>query len=209
MPLNLGLFLFLAVGVLIFFIAYSVHKSSKKAFLLAKDSIESKGYCVGEVYMKPFGTSTRIWGVFPSPVSVYIQFSNLDPVQSIAGELGIADIKVGDLVFDRAFVVRSNEPKRAHEILDENIRKKLLSMRRVRYRTGSVISLLGVDYSGIAQDDDLRYLWSIEVPGTNESHDIPSLLQFVQSINQRVLKLSEQINDPSKERLKVAFFEGR
>jgi hypothetical protein len=132
----------------------------------AEESLAARGYVVDEARHKPAGHLTRVWGRLSAPTPLYLQISNIDTVSVIAGAFGIADMRIGSADFDDQFVVRSNHRDSAVAIIQRPIQEEFLSYGTIRFRTGSIDSLLGADYfRKVQKDRDVREFWMIEVGG--------------------------------------------
>jgi len=186
-----------------------VLKSTKKRIDQARESLTNNGYVVEDSYFRPIGAMTRVWGKLQAPTSFYIQLSTLDPVQTIAGNLGIADIKIGDPHFDSKYVIRSNFEEGARNLLSNDVKNFLLSFKELRFRTGSIDSLLGADYfPEIKLDRNIRSIWMIETAGKQTEVEIVKLLELGQQLSNLVKKFAKT-GAADKGEFYTGFFEGR
>jgi hypothetical protein len=131
-------------------------RSIKKRVDEARNELKMNGFVKDIATMKPIGTLTRVWGKLPNATPLYLQVSNFDIVSVKVGNSGFFDIKVGDPEFDVTYVVRSNNQDKAIQVLGPNLRKSILEIQDLRFRTGSIISLLGVDYFPEVKEKELR-----------------------------------------------------
>ncbi len=174
----------------------------------AQASLATRGYAVESSSLKPVGQMTRLWAKLERPTALYLQVSNLDPVQNLAGQVGIADMRVGDRDFDASFVVRSSHPELARRVLDSDTRRFLLERGTLRFRTGSIDSLLGADYFPEQRESrDLRDLWMIEVTGKPAEVDENALFALGRRLADATAGAGAEITDQSG--LRTGFFEGR
>jgi hypothetical protein len=171
-------------------------------------SLTTWGYVIEPIYHKPIGDMTRLWAKFDTPTSFYLQISNLDPIQGLVGLVGIADLRLGHPDFDSAFVVRSSHLDQARAILDHNVCSHLLTRGLLRFRTGSIDSLLGADYFPENRlTRDLREYWMLEVEGKPEAVDTDALLALGRRLASAVASAPCLITEPGS--LRTDFFEGR
>ncbi len=173
-----------------------------------KKSLLEKEYVIDYPRHRPLGVLTRIWGMYAEPIPFYIQVSNQDTVSVIAGNLGIADIKIGDSNFDGQFVVRSNDANLATELLSTELRNELLNLENIRFRTGSINTLLTADhFPEIKKDRDLRNVWMIDIAGKLEQSQTDPLLHLAQRISDAVKTISLKFS--AERNLRTKTFEGR
>jgi hypothetical protein len=197
----------LTVVLLIIFIPRLARAMRERADQ-ARASLAARGYVIEPSHLKGTGYLTRLWGKFDTPTAFYWQLSNLDPIQNLAGAAGIADLRVGHPKFDSAFVVRSSHPDLARAILDPDLCNHLLTLGLLRFRTGSIDSLLGADYFPENRDTrDLREYWMLEFRGKPEAVDTVALLDLGRRLTSAVAALPCPVTDPKS--LRTGFFEGR
>jgi hypothetical protein len=183
-------------------------RSMRQRVELARQSLATRGYAVEASYRKPIGDLTRVWGKFQAPTAFYFQITNLDPGENLAGKLGIGDIRLGYEDFDDAFVLRSSHPDQARAMLDEDLRRVLLARQTLRFRTGSINSLLGADYFPENRDTrDLREYWMLEFVGKPETVDEQALVALGQRLAQAIVSAPGIVGDAGS--LRTGFFEGR
>jgi hypothetical protein len=200
-------FLVLTVLILIFAIP-RLARAMKQRVEEARVSLATCGYVIEPIRHKPIGDMTRLWAKFDTPTSFYLQLSNLDPIQNLAGVVGIADLRVGHPEFDSAFVVRSSHPDQARAILDDHMCSLLLTRGLLRFRTGSIDSLLGADYFPENRHTrDLREYWMLEVEGKPEVVDSDALLALGRRLASAVASAPNILTEPRS--LRTDFFEGR
>ena len=198
-------FILVGLGLIAYFVP-KLARAMKEADQAAKKSLAQVGYVVGQVYVKPVGNLTRIWGRYAAPIPFYFQVSNLDLISVMAGELGIADIKIGDPIFDKNYVVRSNDEKLAQLVLSSELRIQLQKYELVRFRSGSLDTLLGADYfPEIKNDRDFRNIWMLECrqPSLNLQDDVKFAQRLAAELEQKSRGWAQERN------LKTSFFEGR
>ena len=175
---------------------------------LAEESINSKGYAVEDSYIRPIGTMTRIWGLYQSPTPFYIQISNLDTLSVIAGNHGIADINIGDDIFDQNFVIRTNDKDCAIKLLSNTIKTEIFKYKNFRFRTGSLDNLLSVEYFNKQKEGrNERTIWMIEVAGKLSNDEIEALLRLAKNLNSILNTISD--NWTKERNIHTSFFEGR
>ncbi len=193
--------------LLIIVLLLRLSRSIKKRVDEARNDLNLNGFVKDIATMKPIGTLTRVWGKLPKATPLYLQVSNFDIVSVSAGNSGFFDIRVGDPEFDVTYVVRSNNKDKAIQVLGPNIRKAILEIHDLRFRTGSIISLLGVDYFPEEKEKELRNYWMIECPSELGPNEVKQLHKLALEIIQEIQKVCEDW--PFEKKLKTSFFEGR
>ncbi len=210
MQIHLPEILFLILLAIILPVVFVlVQRSTKKQQALVKLQLDTNGFVVENVVMaKSHHHMTRIWQLLEQPTPYYVHISSLDTIASVAGSLGIADLKVGHDRFDREFFVRSNNDAVVGEFLTLESQEEFLSWKSIRFRTGSITNLLGADYlPDIKKDRDLRRVWMIDVIGKLDENQIKQLKLFGFKLRDKVIVLSAKWY--GKKELKSKFFEGR
>lgn len=199
----------LGLGVLVMVIAIPpLARAMRRRVEAAEASLASCGYVIESSRYKPIGDMTRLWAKFETPTPLYLQVFNLDPVGNLAGLAGIADLRLGVPDFDNAFVVRASHPAEARLVLDEDTRRLLLKQGTLRFRTGSIDSLLGADYFPEEKSNrDLRQYWMLEVKGRPEDVNAEALLALGRHMAAKVAAVSGALVEPDK--LRTRFLEGR
>jgi hypothetical protein len=188
------------------FLLFQLDKAMKTRAAKAKRDLETQGYVKDTAYLKPHGDITRFWGRYSQSLDLYIQVSDLDPIQVTAGKFGIADLKLGHDKFDKKFVARSNDPHRLKIVINDEIKEALLSHTHIRFRTGSIDSLIGADYFRDQKSDrDLRNFWMFEKVGLHSEAENSRILKLGKAIAQR----AEQFGLGSGVDNRTSFFEGR
>lgn len=206
--MNIYLIVFAALIILLIIVLLvRLSRSIKKRADEARNELNRNGFVKDIATMKPIGTLTRVWGKLPKATPLYLQVSNFDIVSVTVGNSGLFDIKVGDPEFDVTYVVRSNNKDKAIQVLGPNIRKAILEIQDLRFRTGSIISLLGVDYFPEVKDKELRNYWMIECPSELGPHEVKKMHKLALEIIQEIQKACEDW--PYEKKLKTSFFEGR
>jgi hypothetical protein len=182
-------------------------RSIKKRVDEARNELSRNGFVKDTSFMKPIGTLTRVWGKLPAATPLYLQVSSFDSVSVAVGNSGFFDIKVGDPEFDATYVVRSNNKDKAIQVLGPRLRKAILEIQDLRFRTGSIISLMGVDYFPEVNEKELRNYWMIECPSELGPHEVKKLHNIALVITQEIQKVCEDW--PFEKKLETSFFEGR
>lgn len=171
------LFLGLLV-VLVPLAAHYAHRGAKRADVRARAMLASRGYVVAHAYQPHRGPVTQIWARCSRPVP-YLQVSNRDLVQVVAGNLGVADIAVGDPEFDRSFVVRGQDPQWVRRVLSPDLRADLRRAGDVQFLTGSIDSLLGADLlREVKEERNRRALWMLRTGGKLDEAQAGPLLDL-------------------------------
>ena len=80
-------------------------------------------------------------------------------------------------------------------------------MKDLRFRTGSIISLLGVDYFPEVKEKELRNYWMIECPSELSPNEVKQLHKLALEIIQEIQNVCEDW--PFEKKLKTSLFEGR
>lgn len=196
----------LAIPLIIVMI-YKLSTSIKKLVDKARTDLNQNGFVQDIAYMRPIGNLTRIWGKLTEATPLYIQVSSFDPLSVCVGNTGLFDIKVGDADFDVCFVVRSNNREKAIQVLNPNLRKAFREIVDVRFRTGSIITLLGIDYFPEIKEKELRNFWMIE----QKVNPDPSKLKQLHQLGLDMVKEIEKVCQdwPLEKKLKTTLFEGR
>ncbi len=203
------LFLVLAVALIggVVTLLVSLSRATKERVDQARAELKRNGFVRDLAQLRPLGTLTRIWGKLPKATPLYLQISDFDPLSVAVGNSGLFDIKVGDPEFDVSFVVRSNNKDKAIQVLTTSIRKNLLEFKGLRFRTGSVISLLGVDYFPEVKEKELRNFWMIEQRSELDPVQTKRLHSLAEAI---ISELNQVCKDwVGEQKLKTTFFEGR
>jgi hypothetical protein len=169
------------------------HRRAKQSFAEAEASLRERGYAKTQAYQKNRGHVTWIWSLFPEPVPLYLRVSNRDPIELMAARIGIKDIKTGDRVFDAAFVVHSNDPERAVQLLDANLRQTFLQYDDIDFLTGAMDNLLSPDFwPKQKQDRNLRTLWMVRVDGELDDTQCEPYLTLGRLLAARILQQSKK-----------------
>ncbi len=201
------------VGLAVVLIVIAVRRLARAMKIRAdqaRSSLAERGYVIEATRIKGVGNLTRIWGKLENPTPFYLHITNLDPVEALAGSLGIGDLKIGYPDFDSVFVIRSSHPDEARRLLDDGTRRLLLARKKLRFRTGSIDSLFGADYFPEIRDTrDLRDYWSLEVGGNPGEVDTDALLALGRRLAAGVNAASGLITNADPSKLKTGFFEGR
>lgn len=202
--------IFIIIGIIAVTVAYVyVSHQTKLIERRTQESLKQKGYVIEKVRRPNVGRFTRAWSRFSQAVPLYLQVSNQDDVSILAGRLGIADAKIGHEEFDKAFVVRTNQIELAKRVLTPELREILLQKPNIRFRTGSLDSLLSVDYFPLIKTDrDLRNLWMIDQLGDFDVAASEKLYQLGLTISESV-KTVCQSSPVSHLEIRTSAFEGR
>ncbi len=160
---------------------------AKRDFENAKNSLEDQGYVVEQRYRQDRGPITCIWGRFTNAIPLYLNVTDLDTVEVLAGRIGINDLKIGDAKFDRRFVIRSNQHELCTQLLQADIREQLCQFESVQFLTCSLDSQIGADYWPKQKHGrDQREFWMLKVPGKLETSTAANYAQFVQGFAQKI-----------------------
>ena len=187
--------------------AYRAAAKSNKRDL---KELKKKGYVVQHSREKGRGPITRIWAPFKEAVPLYVHVSNRDLVQVFAGRLGIKDMKIGNIEFDRAFVIRSNHPEQVKALLSPSVQTRLLKHGDIAFITGSNESLGCADFPNEnAEQRKLRQYWMVITQGQLEEEEAQPLLEFGRELAGRVEELCEDLPTSSVKEISSAPFEGR
>lgn len=202
-------FILFAILIILLIVVLLVRlsRSIKKRVDEARNELNLNGFVKDTAYMKPIGTLTRVWGKLSNATPLYLQVSNFDMVSVALGDSGFFDIKVGDSEFDTTYVVRSNNKEKAIQVLGPKLRKAILQVKDLRFRTGSIISLLGVDYFPEVKEKELRNYWMIECPSELSPNEVKQLHKLALEIIQEIQNVCEDW--PFEKKLKTSLFEGR
>jgi len=149
----------------------------KAAFEAGMRQLQEKGYVITYAYQRYRGPVTWVWGRYREPIPFYLQFSNRDSIAILAGNLGIADIAVGEPVFDAGFIVRSNKPDWAREFLTKERCGKLVRFEGIQFLTGSISNVLSSDYWPEDQHRELRDIWMLRADGKLEE---PAIAPYIE-----------------------------
>jgi hypothetical protein len=137
----------------------------RAAFREAQRQLRERGHVVQLASQRYRGPVTLIWGRYAAPTPFYLQVSNRDPIASAAGRLGLADLATGDPAFDDAFIVRSNHPDWALELLTPAWRARLMPCESVQFLTSSIGNLFNPDYWPDLKRRSQRDIWMLRVDG--------------------------------------------
>lgn len=186
-------------------------KRQKAESARVQKSLKELGYVIGHASEGNRKSITRVWAPFRKPMPLYIQVANGDPIQVIAGRLGVKDIKTGYPEFDDKFVVRSNKPDLANAFLTKDIKEKFMSFDRISFLTGSNDSLWCSDFpkeAGI--EPKARLFWMVKTNGTISDEEARPYLEWGQSLAAQLERFIEASKCSfSPEDFQTARFEGR
>ena len=173
-------------------------------------SLQEKGYVVQHAYQKDRGYVTRVWAPFKEPKPLYVNISNRDPVEVMAGRMGIKDIMIGCADFDQSFVIRSNRPVQVKPILTPELQKRFMAFDDIAFVTGSNESLVFAEFPDESTDEArLRKYWRVLTKGElNEEAARPNLV-LGQEVARQVELLCIQQSAANMDELFTATFEGR
>ncbi len=173
-------------------------------------SLQEKGYVVQHAYQKDRGYVTRVWAPFKEPKPLYVNISNRDPVEVMAGRMGIKDIKIGCVDFDRSFVIRSNRPAQAKALLVPELQKRFMAFDDIAFVTGSNESLGCAEFPDESTDvARLRKYWMVVTKGELNEEAARPYLVLGQEVARQVELLCIQQPLTNMDELFTATFEGR
>ena len=192
-------------------IFYVVNEQAKKDFQVALQSIDERGFAIEEWHEKDRGPLTVCWGVFPDPIPLYIRISNRDQLEILVKTMSGNDIKLGDGLFDARFIVRSNYPLIAQQLLNAECRKTLRKFDNIEFVTGSINSVLSADHWPNEKKDarTLRKIWMVQTRGKQSEEALSEHIALGQKLAQEVQVLSGKIENPEPQDFKTKMFEGR
>lgn len=175
---------FIAVLVLaIIGSALYVTITHKDFFKKINQQMQSRGFVLSHTYQPHRGPVTWVWGRYSKPVPFYLHFSNRDPIAAMAGQIGIADIRLGHAVFDAAFYVRSNQNEWAKEFMTSQLCERLLQFESVEFITSSINNLLTPDYWPDEQERDQRDLWMLRTDGKLDESAAVAYIELAQELS--------------------------
>ena len=202
---------FVLVGIILLSLTLPrLAREMNKRVAEAESSLIKNGYAIETVYIKPTGQMLRIWGILDTPTPFYLQVSSIDPVSVIAGEFGIADIRIGDNNFDSAYVIRTNSEEKVKAVLSAEVKATFFKYKNVRLRTGSIYNLLSPEYlRKISIGRDQRNILMLEVQeiGDVNTIDQNALVLFYNQLKAIISK--ESLEWKGDKNLTSGFFEGR
>lgn len=201
--------IFVAVCIVaILVVVIYFHIKGDKHYRDAERLITERGYTVTHAYQRNRGDVTWVWGRFATPQPFYLHISNRDPIGSFAGQLGIADIKVGHTRFDKDFTVRTNQPEWAKELLTQERCERLSKVESLQFIVTSVGNLLTPDWWPAEPNRDLRVLWMLRTDGKLDEAAAEAYLALARELKAAVQQYS--VRHPFTEQDCLATtFEGR
>ena len=202
---------FVLLGIIIISIVIPrLAREMKKRVAEAESSLTKNGYAIENTYLKPVGRMLRIWALLDAPTPFYLQISSVDPVSVIAGEFGVADIRIGDNSFDACYVIRSNSEEKVKSVLTTELKAKFYKYKNVRFRTGSILNLLSPEYlsqTKVGRDQRNIIMLEVQESGDINMIDRDALVLFFNELKTIVVKESQEWK--GEKNLSSAFFEGR
>lgn len=180
----------------------------KAAFEASLRQLEERGYAVTHAVQENRGAVTWVWGRYPEPVPFYFHISNRDPLASMAGLFGVADLEVGHPRFDGDFTVRSNRPEWAREFLTKERCDRLVRLEGIQFLTASLDNTLTPDYWPTQKDRRRRDLWMLRVDGKIEGDALEPYVALARELASDLHAFCAG-RDADPKDLRTAGFEGR
>ena len=159
-----------------------MHRATMALAAAQEREVETRGYAVGRARQPDRGAVTLVWGRFDAPQPLYLRVSSRDPLAAAAGNLGLADLRVGHGAFDASFVVRTNHPDLARAFLTAARCDRLLAHGRIEFVVSSPQNLLSAEWYAKATRRDLREVWMVRADGNAEGAELEALVALGQSL---------------------------
>jgi len=151
--------------------------------------MRTRGYVISHAVQRHSGSVTWVYGRYSEPMPFYLRLSNRDRIESVAGQLGIADLKVGHPEFDAAFVVRTNQPDWARAFLTPALCSRLATFESLEFIVSSMSQLLTPDYWPAERSRDLRTLWMLRTDGHLDEAAVRPYVDLARELSASVERL--------------------
>ncbi len=182
------------------------------AFKAVLQQFEQRGYAITVAYEKNRGHVTWVWGRYSQPVPWYLHFSNRYPELSAVGQLGVADMKVGHVGFDKDFYLRTNKPEWALQFFTPQRCDELVGYEDIQFLTSAVGQILTPDYwpdLKAANGRNLRDVWMLRISGKPQGAELDRYVALALKLKTEVQAYAQARSGWEAADLEVKGFEGR